>query len=59
VPLLKPRQLWLKLRWVNVVLAIVAQPAHRVKLVATDVTALMVCQASPVIVVRQLHQHQN
>jgi hypothetical protein len=54
-----PLQLWLKLRWVNVVLAIVVQPVHPVKLVATVVTALMVCQASQEIVVRQPHQPQN
>lgn len=55
----KPLQLWLKPLWVNVVLAIVAQPDLRVKLVVTDVTALMVCLANLEIVVHQLHQHQN
>lgn len=55
----KPHQLWLKLRWVNAVLAIVAQLVHPVKLVVTVVTALMVCQASPEIVERPHHRHQN
>jgi len=55
----KPHQLWLKLLWVNVVLAIAAQLVHPVKLVVTDVTELMVCQESQEIVVHQLHQHQN
>jgi len=57
--LLKPHQLWLKLRWDNVVLAIVAQPVHPVKLVVTVVTALMVCQESPEIVERPHHPRPN
>jgi len=55
----KPHQLWLKLRWDNAVLAIVAQLVHPVKLVVTVVTELMVCQASPEIVERLHHQRQN
>lgn len=55
----KPPQLWLKLHWVNAVLAIVAQLVQPVKLVVTVVTELMVCQESPEIVERPHHQHQN
>jgi len=55
----KPHQLWLKVRWVNAVLAIVAQLVQPVKLVVTVVTALMVCQESPEIAERPHHQHPN
>lgn len=57
--LLKQHQLWLKPHWVNAVLAIVVPLVQAVNLVATVVTALMVCQASLEIVVRQPHLRQS